>query len=61
MAIPISTWALIAGVVASGVTILFGRAILNPDVPKAVLWLAAWGALFAAQAASWTFTRNRTS
>lgn len=60
MPLPISTWALIAGVVASAVTILFGRAVLNPDVPKAVFWLGAWGALFATQAASWMLSRKAT-
>jgi hypothetical protein len=59
MAIPISTWALVAGGVAAAVTILFGRTMFNPDVPLAVLWLGAWAALFVAQAASWTILRKR--
>ncbi len=59
MAIPISTWALVAGVAASAVTVLFGRTLLNPDVPQSVLWLGAWAALFAAQAASWAVIRKR--
>jgi hypothetical protein len=62
MAIPISTWALVAGVVAGAVTILFGRTVFNPDVPQAVLWLGAWAALFVAQAASWALlSRKRTN
>ena len=60
MAIPISMWALVAGVGASA-ALIFGRAVFNPEVPTTVLWLAAWGALLAAQAASWALTRTRTS
>jgi hypothetical protein len=59
MAIPISTWALVAGVVAGAVTILFGRTLLNPEVPQSVLWLGAWGALFIAQAASWALLSRK--
>jgi len=58
MAIPVSTWALVAGLAASAVTI-FGRALLSPDVPLSVLWLGAWAALFSAQAASWALSRKR--
>jgi hypothetical protein len=61
MALPISTWALVAGVGASAVTILFGRGLLSPEVPQGVLWLGAWAALFAVQAASWALTRRRLS
>jgi len=61
MAIPISTWALVAGVVAGVVTVLFGRAVIHPEVPVAVVWLGAWGALFLAQAVSWALLRKRTT
>jgi hypothetical protein len=57
MAIPISTWALVSGVVASAMTILFGRALINPEVPMSVVWLGAWVALFTAQATSWALSR----
>jgi len=60
MSLPISTWALIAGVVASAVTVIFSGTVLNPAVPKAVFWLGAWGASFAAQAASWMLLRKAT-
>ncbi len=61
MAIPISTWALVAGVTSSAVTILFGRGLLSPDVPLTVFWLGAWAALFAAQAASWAVLSRKRS
>lgn len=61
MAIPIPTWALVSGVIASALTLLFGRALINPEVPMSVVWLGAWGALFAAQAASWALSRKHTT
>ena len=61
MAIPISTWALVSGVVASAVTVLFGRALINPEVPMSLVWLGAWAALFASQAASWALSRKHTT
>jgi len=60
MAIPISTWALIAGLGAAGATALLLRATtLSAQVPPAVLWLAAWATLFVIQAAWWTLRRTR--
>jgi hypothetical protein len=58
MAIPLSTWALVAGV-ASAVTVVFGRALFNPEVPGAIVSLFMWAALFATQAASWALSRKR--
>jgi hypothetical protein len=59
MALPISTWALVAGLAASGLTILLSRAVLPTDWPPAVLWLGAWGTLFALQAGWWALFRRR--
>jgi hypothetical protein len=57
MRLPISTWALIAGLAASGVTILSPRVIALP-VPLTVLWLGTWAALFTLQAAGWALFRR---
>jgi hypothetical protein len=48
-------------VVASALTVLFGRALINPEVPMSVVWLGAWAALFAAQAASWMLSSKHTT
>jgi hypothetical protein len=60
MALPISTWALIAGLVASGTTIVLARTTtLSSEMPAAVLWLGTWAALFVVQAAWWALRRSR--
>ena len=59
-ALPISTWALVAGILAGGVTILLSRNAAIPTVmPPAVVWLGAWATLFVLQAGWWALTRKR--
>jgi hypothetical protein len=59
MAIPIATWALIAGLGAAGITVfLVLSTTLSQQAPPAVLWLAAWATLFSIQAAWWTLRRK---
>jgi hypothetical protein len=57
---PISTWALVAGLVAGGVTILSPRVIALP-VPPAVLWLGTWASLLVLQAGWWALFGRRTA
>ena len=52
MRLPIPTWALIAGLGASGITILASRFLAVPG-PLTVLWLGVWAALFILQFAYW--------
>jgi hypothetical protein len=57
----ISTWALIAGLGAGGVTILLSRTtnIIPADTPRPVVWLGAWATLLVLQAGWWALTRKR--
>ena len=57
MAIPLTTWTLVAGVVAAGITLLAPRA-LDP-LPPTVVWLSAWAVLMTVQAAWWALRRKR--
>ena len=60
MALPISTWALIAGLGAAAATVLLLRTTsLSTQVPPAVLWLGAWATLFVIQAGWWSLRRKR--
>jgi hypothetical protein len=60
MALPLSTWALIAGLGAAAATVLLLRTTsLSTRVPPAVLWLGAWATLFVIQAAWWVLRRKR--
>lgn len=60
MAIPISTWALVAGLGAAATTALLLRdTTLSAQLPPAVLWLGAWATLFVIQAAWWALRRRR--
>ena len=60
MTLPISTWALIAGLGAAVATALLLRATaLSAQVPPAVLWLTAWATLFVIQAGWWALRRRR--
>ena len=57
---PISTWALIAGVLAGGVTILLScTAAIPTEMPPAVVWLGTWATLFVLQAGWWALNRRR--
>jgi hypothetical protein len=59
--LPISRWALVAGLLAGGVTILLVRAAAIPTAtPPAVVWLGMWATLFVLQAAWWALSRKRT-
>jgi hypothetical protein len=60
MRFPLSTWALIAGVGASGITILSPRFLAFP-MPLTVLWLGTWATLFMLQAVYWVLFRRRTA
>jgi hypothetical protein len=59
MALPISTWALIAGLLAGVVVILWPRT--SGEMPAAVVWLAAWAVLFVTQAVAWWALKRRRS
>jgi hypothetical protein len=60
MSLPISTWALIAGLVAGAATIVLSRVTnLSAQLPPAVVWLGIWAALFVVQAAWWALRRKR--
>ncbi len=60
MAIPISTWALIAGLGAAVTTVVLLRVTtLSAQVPPAVLWLGIWATLFVIQATWWALRRKR--
>ena len=60
MTLPISTWALIAGLGAAAITLVLLRVTtLSAQVPPAVLWLGAWATLFVIQAAWWALRRKR--
>jgi len=62
MTLPISTWALVAGLLAVVVTILLPRVTAVPaEIPPAVVWLAAWATLFVIQAAWWALRRKPKS
>ena len=60
MKLPISTWALIAGLGAAGTTLVLSRVTpLSSQVPPAVLWLESWATLFVIQATWWALRRKR--
>jgi hypothetical protein len=57
--LPISTGALVAGLLASAVTMTFASRVAH--VPPAVVWLATWACVLVTQVAVWAVFRRRAS